>query len=101
MSTTVQDNPDASRFEIEVDGELAGFVDYRRDGDTYALPHTKVLPQFEGRGIGSQLVVGALEQIKERGGSVLPYCPFVPKVIRDHPELADLVPEDQRAMFGG
>lgn len=100
MSEIVQDSPEASRFEIEVDGVLAGYVDYRRDGDTYALPHTKVLPQFEGQGIGSRLVVGALEQIKERGGSVLPYCPFVPKVIRDHPELTDLVPEDQRAMFG-
>ncbi|MEH3034790.1 MAG: GNAT family N-acetyltransferase [Aeromicrobium erythreum] len=100
MTSSVQDNPAASRFEIEIDGELAGYVDYRRDGDVYALPHTKVLPQFEGRGVGSELVLATLEQIRDRGGSVLPYCPFVPKVIRDHPELTDLVPADQREMFG-
>ncbi len=100
MATTVQDAPERSRFEIEVDGELAGFIDYRKDGDEYALPHTRIYPQFGGRGLGGELVRGALEEIAERGGTVLPYCPFVPKVIRDNPELVKLVPEDQRASFG-
>ena len=99
MSTAIHDNPAESRFEITVDGELAGYVDYREHEGEYALPHTRVLTQFEGRGIGSQLVVGALEQIRERKGTVLPYCPFVPKVIRDNPEFAELVPADRRAEF--
>ena len=38
----VHDNAPESRFEITIDGRLAGFVDYRRDGDEYALPHTRV-----------------------------------------------------------
>ena len=96
----MQDVPEASRFEIRVDDELAGLVDYREHDDEYALPHTRVLPQFGGRGVGSALVVGALRTIGERGGTVLPYCPFVPKVMRDHPELIDLVPADRRAEFG-
>ena len=53
MTTTVADNPASSRFEITVDGELAGFLDYRKDGDEYALPHTRIFPQFEGRGLGT------------------------------------------------
>jgi predicted GNAT family acetyltransferase len=100
MTTSVQDNTAETRFEITVDGELAGYVDYRKDGDEYALPHTRVFPQFEGRGIGGQLITGALSQIASRGGTVLPYCPFVPKVIRDHPEYLELVPVDQRSTFG-
>lgn len=100
VSTVVQDNPDASRFEITVDGELAGFVDYRRVGDEYALPHTRIFTAHEGHGLGGRLVQGTLETIRQRGGTVLPYCPFVPKVIRDNPEYLDLVPEDQRATFG-
>jgi predicted GNAT family acetyltransferase len=100
MTTSVHDNAADSRFEITVDGELAGYVDYRKDGDEYALPHTKVFSQFEGRGIGGQLITGALTEIATRGGSVLPYCPFVPKVIRDNPEFIDLVPQDQRTTFG-
>lgn len=100
MTTTVQDNRADSRFEITVEGELAGYVDYRLHGEEYALPHTRVFPQFEGRGIGGQLITGALSEIASRGGTVLPYCPFVPKVIRDNPEYLELVPEDQRATFG-
>lgn len=100
MSFEVRDNPTSSRFEITVDDTLAGYVDYREHEGEYALPHTRVLPQFEGQGIGSRLVLGALEQIRDRDGSVLPYCPFVPKVMRDHPELIALVPESERATFG-
>ena len=100
MTTSIHDNAEETRFEITVDGELAGYVDYTREGDEYALPHTRVFSQFEGRGIGGQLITGALTEIASRGGSVLPFCPFVPKVIRDHPEFLDLVPEDRRAGFG-
>ena len=100
MTTTVADNPALSRFEITIDGELAGFLDYRKHGDEYALPHTRVFTQFEGHGVGSELVRGALAEIAERGGTALPYCPFVPKVIRDNPEFLELVPKDQRDTFG-
>ena len=100
MTTTVADNPASSRFEIAIDGELAGFLDYRKHGDEYALPHTRVFTQYEGHGVGSELVSAALAEIAARGGTVLPYCPFVPKVIRDNPEFVELVPRDQRDTFG-
>jgi len=100
MTKTVQDNEAQSRFEITVDEELAGFLDYRQHGDEYALPHTRIFTQFEGHGLGSELVSSALAEIASRGGTVLPYCPFIPKVIRDNPEYVALVPEDQREMFG-
>lgn len=97
----VLDNPTHSRFElVDDDGTLIGFLDYRRHGDEYALPHTKIDPRFEGRGHGHTLVEGALAEIAARGGTVLPYCPFVPRVIADHPEFLALVPEDRRADFG-
>ena len=99
MTTTVEDNTAESRFEIHVDGQLAGYVDYRRHGDEYALPHTRVFPEFGGRGIGGRLICGALTEIASRGGTVLPYCPFVPKVIRDNPEFLDLVPAGERSTF--
>lgn len=100
MATTIEDNPQASRFEIHVEGELVGYVDYREHDGEYALPHTRIFRQFEGRGLGSELIVGTLAEIERRGGTVLPYCPFVPKVIRDNPQYAELVPADQRATFG-
>ncbi|MEJ7754921.1 MAG: hypothetical protein WKF83_00090 [Nocardioidaceae bacterium] len=44
--------------------------------------------------------MGTLDILRARDEQVLPVCPFVPAVIRDHPELLDLVPVDQRVRFG-
>lgn len=92
--------PSQNRFEIRLDGTLAGFVDYRLADDTYALMHTQVLPEFGGQGIGSMLIVETLRQIRDLGKAVLPYCSFIPKVIGDHPEFLDLVPIAARPQFG-
>ena len=100
MTTAVKDNPSASRFEITVDDELVGYLEYQVDDGEYAIPHTRIFPPFRHRGLGATLVVGSLEAIRDRRGKVLPYCSFVPKIMRDRPELAELVPESQRATFG-
>ena len=44
MTTTVRDNPEARRFEISVDGKLAGFAQYRLSGDRITFTHTEVDP---------------------------------------------------------
>lgn len=99
METTVGDNPSANRFEIRVDGELAGFAEYRRAGAVLSFTHTEIDAAFEGRGLGSTLVRGALEAARDRHLAVLPFCPFVRGYLQRHPEYLDLVPADQRARF--
>jgi predicted GNAT family acetyltransferase len=100
MTTAVTDNPSASRFEITVDDELVGYLEYQEEDGEYAIPHTRIFPAFRHRGLGATLVVSSLETIRDRSGRVLPYCSFVPKIMRAHPEFADLVPESERASFG-
>ncbi|TQS30377.1 GNAT family N-acetyltransferase [Microbispora sp. KK1-11] len=96
----VADNPEASRFEITVDGALAGFADYRLNGPRISFTHTEIDPAFEGRGLGSTLVRAALDAARDAGLSVLPFCPFVQRYIKRHPDdYLDLVPADQRARF--
>ena len=45
----ITDNPDQHRYEIRVDDELAGFVQYRRREGLIALIHTEIDSRFEGR----------------------------------------------------
>jgi uncharacterized protein len=97
--TRVVDNDGASRFEIVVDGGPAGRVDYRRRGSTIELAHTEIDPKFEGRGLGSVLVRGALDAARSGGLAVLPYCPFVRRYIDRHREYLDLVPAGERSRF--
>ncbi len=95
----VIDVPDRSRFEIRVDGEVAGFTEYRRRAGLIAFIHTLTDPRFEGQGLASQLVRSALDEARADGLSVLPFCPFVRAYIAGHTEYLDLVPEDMRAKF--
>ena len=40
MTTEVTDNPSASRFEMTIDGELVGYLEYHEQDGTYELrPH--------------------------------------------------------------
>jgi hypothetical protein len=38
----VRDNPEALRYELVVDGDVAGEIRYRRSPDRLALVHTEV-----------------------------------------------------------
>jgi len=98
----VTDNPAASRYELHVGTELAGFVEYRlRAHDAViSLIHTEVEPAFQGAHLATRLARFSLDDARERGLAVLPYCPYISSWITKHPDYADLVPADQRAEFG-
>jgi uncharacterized protein len=96
---TVVDVSERSRFEVLVDGEIAGFTEYRRRPGLIAFIHTLIDPRFEGQGLGSQLVRTALSEARSDRLSVLPFCPFVRSYIAGHTEYLDLVPEKMRAQF--
>lgn len=87
----VRDNPGESRYEASRDGGLAGFAEYRLDGETITFFHTQVEPAFEGQGIASALVRSALDDVRARGLRVVAECPFVRGWIEKHPDYADLV----------
>jgi hypothetical protein len=96
----VADAPGRQRFEVTVDGELAGFLVYRTREGLLALIHTEVEDRFEGRGLGGRLARFALDQARERGVAVLPFCPFVNDWLKRHREYVDLVPPAYRPNFG-
>ena len=92
MSTvTVDDHPEAGRYELSSDGERIGFLRYRIAGEEIALLHAEVDPAQEGQGWGSRLVAGTLDDVRGRGLRVRPVCPFVVAFIRRHPEYQDLL----------
>lgn len=91
MSTEISDNAGQGRYEIRLDGELAGFVVYEKREGSVVLVHTEVDPAFKGRGVGGSLARGVLDDLRAKGVSVVPLCPFVKGWIDKHPEYRDMV----------
>ncbi len=79
------------RYEAVVDGAVAGYAEFRGDGEVVTLPHTVVEDGYEGQGIGSVLVRETLDDLRARGARVRPTCPFVRSWLDRHPGYADLV----------
>lgn len=92
QSETLQivDNPEASRYETRVGGQLA-FAEYMLTGPNITFTHTEVPEELEGQGIASQLARFALDDARARGLAVIPLCPFISAYIRRHREYQPLV----------
>ena len=86
MVDMVTNNEAESRYEVHVEGALAGFLEYRTVGDVIALVHTEVDEAYAGQGLGAQLAKFALDDAIARDIKVSPLCPFVAKYIDKHPE---------------
>ncbi len=87
---TVTNNEEAGRYELEVEGQTA-FAAYRLEEGKAVFFHTVVPDALEGRGVGSALVKGALEDVRAQGIKVVPLCSFVKSWIERHPEAHDLL----------
>jgi uncharacterized protein len=89
MALEISDQPRSSRYVALLDGEVAGLAAYTLSDAQIVFTHTEVT--LEGRGVGSALVRGALDDVRRRGAlRVVAQCPFVRAFIDKHPEYADL-----------
>lgn len=86
----VIDNRAHHRYEFAIDGHLAT-EHYRLDGDVITFEHTDVPKELGGKGIGSKLVKGALDQVRAAGLKLIPQCPFVKAWIEKHPDYQGLL----------
>ncbi|WP_110208788.1 GNAT family N-acetyltransferase [Nocardioides daejeonensis] len=96
QTITVVDAADRGRFEVLVDGALAGFTEYvDRDG-VRTFPHTEVDDAYAGRGLAKRVIREGLDTTRAAGLQVRPVCPAVAGFIKKNPDYADLVPEQYR-----
>ena len=86
MQVTVTDAAEQHRYEGRVDGELAAIAEYIRTPELVVFTHTEVLGGHEGRGIASQVVRHALDDVGRQQLKVLPLCPFVAGWMQRHSE---------------
>jgi predicted GNAT family acetyltransferase len=88
--TDIVNNSAKHRYELAVEGYIAATYYTLADG-VITFVHTEVPPELGGKGIGSKLIQGALDQVRAERLRVIAQCPFVKAYIDKHPEYADLL----------
>jgi uncharacterized protein len=88
--TDVVNNREHHRYELAVDGHIA-VSHYKVADGVITFIHTEVPPELGGKGIGSKLIKGALDQVRADGLKVIAQCPFVKGYIDKHSDYADLL----------
>jgi predicted GNAT family acetyltransferase len=86
----VVDQPEQQRYVARLGDRVVGFAEYRNVQGRTILFHTEVDPSVEGRGVGSRLASGVLDDLRARGRRVTIKCPFIAAYVARHPEYADL-----------
>jgi uncharacterized protein len=96
---TVVHRPDLGRYQIIVDGELAGFSAYEAQGNVIAFMHTEIDPKYAGQGLAVVLVSKAMDDIQSRGEKILPFCPIVRSLVANNRKYLPLVPVEALSDF--
>ena len=86
---TIDRNEAAQRYELKLDGELAGFAEYRTNPGRITFTHTVVFPEHEGKGLGSRIAKRVLDDAVASGDTIVPRCPFISAYLRRHPGVYD------------
>lgn len=79
-----------SRYVLSADGRKIGMAEFVLDEGRVLFTHTEISKDAGGGGLGTLLVREALADVRERGLTVVPLCPFVAAYLRRHPDEADL-----------
>lgn len=82
--TTVTRNDDASRYEITLDGGLAGFAEFDLRPGAIRFIHTEIDPAFQGKGLAGILAKAALTDAAASGEAIVPLCPYIAKYLETH-----------------
>jgi hypothetical protein len=84
MTEAVTRNFEANRYEIQVDGNLAGVVEYNEHDGRIDMTHTEVVQEHRGTGTAGALAGGAIVDAVNRELIIVPTCPYIENYLRRH-----------------
>lgn len=79
-------------FKAVSDEKEAGRMTYSWAGkEKFIIDHTEVKPEFNGRGVGKQMVTAAVDYARENKLKIIPLCPFAKAMFEKIKEIRDVL----------
>lgn len=90
MGTTVTDNAERRRYEMDVDGQIV-FASYLREGSTIRIRHVEAPPALRGTGAAGRLMEGIAGIARAENLKLYPICSYAVSWLRRHREHQDVL----------
>ena len=79
-------------FEAFSEEKNAGLMTYTWAGtDKFIIDHTEVEPDFNGQGVGKEMVLAAVDFARKNGLKIIPLCPFANATFQKNVDLQDVL----------
>ena len=79
-------------FEALIDGNRAGLMTYTWAGEErFIIDHTEVEEAYNGKGVGKEMLLNAVDFARKNGKTIIPLCPFAKATFQKHEELQDVL----------
>jgi len=92
MAKSIINEPDASRYAMYIDGQLAAVADYSINGRSISFPHSYTQPTMRGKGYAGEVVEFAMNDVETTTDRrVVAMCWYVAEWFDKHPERSNLL----------
>lgn len=93
MIDVKQNNDDKhGSFEASVQGKKAGLMTYTWAGEErFIIDHTEVGEEFNGKGVGKEMLLSAVDFARKNNKRIIPLCPFAKATFQKNPDLQDVL----------
>jgi predicted GNAT family acetyltransferase len=98
VTKTLTHEPDAKRYVLRENDEIASLVDYAINGNAISMTHTYTNPKLRGRGLAGEIVEFAVNDIEATTPfHIVPMCWYVAKWFDENPDRVALLTRPQKA----
>lgn len=79
-------------FEASIEGNKAGLMTYTWAGEErFIIDHTEVESAYNGKGVGKEMLIKAVEFARENNKKIIPLCPFAKATFQKNADLQDVL----------
>lgn len=91
-------NEKNGNFEAFIDGKRAGLMTYTWAGEErFIIDHTEVEEAYNGKGVGKEMLLAAVDFARKNGKTIIPLCPFAKATFQKHEEIQDVLVNQAQA----